>query len=135
MIGTSSALLAAVGGLLIGGLAPARGGLAITRTVEQGQQPTTVTGCLAKGKDKDSYTIKGSDGKSYSLTSSTVQLGEHVGHTVTVTGSQGAVETGALKDTGMKKDTSMKNAGAAHDMGAGSALTVTNLKMVSAQCK
>jgi hypothetical protein len=122
MFGTSKALLAAVGGLLILGFA---------------QQPVAVTGCLAKGKDKDSYTIKGSDGKAYTLTSSTVQLGEHVGHTVTVTGSQAAVETGAIKDTGMKKDTSMKNAGAAHDMGtgAGSALTVTSLKMVSAQCK
>ncbi len=132
MIGTSSALLAAVGGLLIGGFAPAGRGLATVQTLEQGQQPTTVTGCLAKGKDKDSYRIKGSDGKAYSLSSTTVQLGEHVGHTVTVTGSQAAVETGALKDTSMKKD-----AGAAHDMGpgAGSALTVTSLKMVSAQCK
>ncbi len=125
MFGTSKALLAAVGGLLILGFA---------------QQPVAVTGCLAKGKAKDSYTIKGSDGKEYSLTSSTVQLGEHVGHTVTVTGSQAAVETGALKDTSMnmKMDTSMKKgAGAAHDMsmGGGSPLTVTSLKMVSAQCK
>jgi len=125
MFGTSKALLAAVGGLLILGFA---------------QQPVAVTGCLAKGKDKDSYTIKGSDGKEYSLTSSTIQLSEHVGHTVTVSGSQAAVETGALKDTSMsmKMDTSMKKgAGADHDMsmGAGSPLTVTSLKMVSAQCK
>jgi hypothetical protein len=132
MFGTSNALLAAVGGLLIGGFTAVGRELTNTQALEKAQEPTTVTGCLAKGKEKDSFTIKGTDGKTYSLTSSTVQLGAHVGHTVAVTGAPAAVETGALKDTSAKKD-----AGAQKGMTApsGNALNVTSLKMVSTQCK
>ena len=132
MVGTSSALLAAVGGLLLGGVAAAGPQLANTRAIEKAQQPAAVTGCLAKGKDKDSFTLKGTDGKSYSLTSSTVKLGEHVGHTVAVTGAPAAVETGALKDTSAKKDANAQKGAAA---ASGNAISVTSLKMVSPQCK
>jgi hypothetical protein len=132
MVGTSSALLAAVGGLLLGGVTAAGRELASTQTVEKAQQPAAVTGCLAKGKDKDSFTLKGTDGKSYSLTSSTVKLGEHVGHTVAVTGAPAAVETGALKDTSAKKEA---NAQKGMPAPSGNAISVTSLKMVSTQCK
>jgi len=138
MLGTSSTLLAAVSGLLIGAVTPAGRELANTRAINQAQEPTTVTGCLAKGKDKDSFTIKGTDGKAYSLTSSTVKLSEHVGHTVAVTGTSAAVETGALRDTSAKKEAgAQKEAGAHKDMAApsGTAISVTSLKMVSTQCK
>jgi hypothetical protein len=127
MFGMSKALLVAAGGLLAAAIvAPAPAGA---------QQPTSVTGCLSKGMAKDTFSIQGSDGKSYSLTSTSVKLDQHVGHKVTVTGTAAGMETGALKDTSAKArmDTSMKKpTGAA---AGGGTLNVTNLKMVSTQCK
>jgi hypothetical protein len=122
MSSTSNALLIAMG-ILLGAVA--------TPAMAQAPQATSVTGCLSKGATKDAFTIEGTDGKSYSLTSATVQLGQHVGHKVTVTGTPSAMETGALKDTSMAKDTSMKKKAAA----GGNALNVSDLKMVSTQCK
>jgi hypothetical protein len=127
MFATYQALLATVGGLLVGGISLA--GAAGSKTLAA-QQPSSITGCLAKGADKDSYTIKGSDGTTHTLTSSSVKLEEHVGHTVTVTGTASGMETGAMKDTAAHKDTTGGMAG----MPAGP-LKVTSLKMVSAQCK
>ena len=125
MFSTSKALLAAVVGVLAGAI--------VAPAAANAQQQTTVTGCLSKGA-KDAFTLEGTDGKSYALTSSTVKLDQHVGHKVAITGTAPAMETGAMKDTGMAmaKDTSMK-----HETGAAgaNALNVSNLKMVSAQCK
>jgi hypothetical protein len=46
----------------------------------------TVTGCLSKGKDAGTYAIM-SGGKSWPVTSKSVKLDGHVGHTVTLTGT------------------------------------------------
>jgi hypothetical protein len=123
MFSTSKALLAAVVGVLAGAM--------VAPAAAHAQQPTTVTGCLSKGA-KDAFTLEGTDGKTYELTSSTVKLDQHVGHKVAVTGTAPAMETGAMKDTSMAMDTSMK-----HQTGAAgaNALSVSNLKMVSTQCK
>jgi maltose-binding protein MalE len=128
MFSLSKALLAAAVALLAVGMTSAA----------TAQQPTSVTGCLSQGTAKDAFAITGTDGKAYSLTSSTIKLDQHVGHKVTVTGTSAGVETAALKDTsakkdaGMTKDTSMtKETGAT---GAGT-LNVSSLKMVSAECK
>ena len=126
MFGTCRALLAAVGGLLVGGLAS-------SAPVAAQQPTTTVTGCLSKGLGKDIFDLKSSDGRTYSLTSTNVKLSQHVGHRVTVTGTSAGIETGALRDTSKKIDTSMKKAAGAPFGGGG--LTVTSLKMVSTQCK
>jgi hypothetical protein len=125
--------------LLVGAAALMAGVMA---TPALAQQATSVTGCLSKGTDKDSYTITGSDGKSYSLTSTSVKLDQHVGHKVTVTGTSAGMETGAIKDTTMAKmDTAMKmdttkGAGMKKETGkGGGTLNVSDLKMVSAQWK
>ena len=125
MYGMSKALLAAVVGVLVGALA--------APVSVQAQQATTVTGCLSKGSD-DTFKLDGTDGKSYSLTSSTVKLDEHVGHKVSVTGTAAGVETGMVKDTSMAHDTSMKG----HEMketAAATTLKVSDLKHISPQCK
>jgi len=63
-------------------------------TVNSGGTSTSdgipVTGCLEKGTGAGSYTITATNGKQYNLRpgSSSVNLGSHVGHQVTVTGSQ-----------------------------------------------
>lgn len=45
-----------------------------------------ITGCLRPSDEPTEFQITGTDGKLYGLTSKHVNLKEHVGHTVTVTG-------------------------------------------------
>src|ERR1700721_2507192 len=47
----------------------------------------SVTGCLKSGDEAGGFTIAGDDGKVWELHSKTVKLSDHVGHTITVTGS------------------------------------------------
>lgn len=46
----------------------------------------TVTGCLQKGDEPGEYSIRGADGKSYGLRSTTVKLADHLNSKVTVDG-------------------------------------------------
>jgi hypothetical protein len=77
----------------------------------------TVTGCLQKGDEANEYAITGEDGKKYGLRSTTVKLGDHVGHKVTV--------TGRVKKEAEKNEPSGESAD----------LTVTKLQMVSESCQ
>src|SRR5205809_560628 len=77
-------------------------------------QILTVTGCLQKEeKEKNEYLITGEDGRTWGLKSSSVKLGSHLNHKVTVTGK-------------VTKEGHEKEAGD---------LNVTNLKMVSQTCQ
>ncbi len=87
----------------------------------------TVTGCLQKGDEADEFSITGEDGKSYDLTSSTVSLGKHVGHKVTVTGTFKAESYEKEKEG--TEEHEKKEAADAGD------IRVTSLKMVSDSCK
>jgi hypothetical protein len=80
-----------------------------------------VTGCLQKGATANSFTLTDENGKLWDLHSKTVQLGSHVGHTVTVTGTIPQKSKDEDKSSG---DTSPQN----H-------LRVTNLKMVNESCQ
>lgn len=129
MFAISKGLLAAAAGVLVGGFAPADA--AGANRAGPAQQPTSITGCLAQGTAKDSYTLRSADGKTYTLTSTKVNLGEHVGHKVTITGTPAGMETGALKDTGAAPAAPPKG-GEAMPSGA---LNVTTLKHLSSTCK
>jgi hypothetical protein len=91
-----------------------------------------VTGCLAKGDSAKEFVLTGTDGSTWEVRSSNVDLAEHVGHTVTATGvvSNATMHNmkedakDAAKDSGMKKDDSEHG----H-------LKVTAVKMVSESCK
>jgi hypothetical protein len=91
-----------------------------------------VTGCLAKGDSAKEFVLTGNDGSTWEVRSSSVDLAEHVGHTVTATGvvSNATMHNmkedakDAAKDSGMKKDNSEHG----H-------LKVTAVKMVSESCK
>src|SRR5213080_4144432 len=48
---------------------------------------TAVTGCLQKGDEPGEYSITGEDGKTYGLRSKAVNLSQHLGHKVTITGT------------------------------------------------
>jgi hypothetical protein len=91
---------------------------------------TTVTGCLQKGDEPGEYSITGEDGKTYGLRSKAVNLSQHLGHRVTVTGT--------LRPESAEKE---KGESAAHEkhekMDAAEAgdIRVTDLKMVSEKCQ
>ena len=92
----------------------------------------TLTGCLQKGDDANEYTITTAKGGIWEIQSDSLKLGDHVGHTVTITG----VVSNA-KMHGMKEDVKAK--AKEHGMGKHSTehghMTVTNLTMVSGTCK
>ena len=77
----------------------------------------TATGCLDKTPIGNVYLLTDEDGKTWDLRSKTVPLGQHVGHTVTVTGT-------IPKDSKGSRDTTPQN----H-------LLVTKLDMVRDNCK
>jgi hypothetical protein len=91
-----------------------------------------VTGCLSKGNSADAFVLNGDDGSMWDVKSSRVNLGKHVGHTVTVTG----VVSNAMMHN-MKEDAKdvAKDSGASKSNTEHGHLKVTNLKMVSASCR
>jgi hypothetical protein len=90
-----------------------------------GGKAVTVTGCLQKGDEAGEYSITSEDGKRYGLRSKSVGLSKHVGHKVTVTGTQMREEN----EESEKKEAKEPGGGEYAD------LRVTNLKMVSDSCK
>jgi hypothetical protein len=91
-----------------------------------GKQGMSITGCLKQGTDKGGYYIV-ADGKMYEVMAHGVNLTEHVGHTVTVTGH--TVKLPEAQES--KKEASEK---AEAGRGPYQDFQVTNLKMVSANC-
>ena len=91
----------------------------------------TVTGCLTKGSG-DAFLLTGTDGSTWDVESTTVSLGDEVGHIIAATGvvsnaamhnmKEGAKDMAA--DTGMKKNN--------HEHGS---LKVTSVTKVSDNCK
>jgi Protein of unknown function (DUF5818) len=93
---------------------------------KKAEKSQTVTGCLQKGDEAGEFSLKGDDGKTWGLRSTSVKLDQHIGHQVTVTGST-AHETKAEE----KKEGQVENAGSKTEYAD---LTVTSLKMVSESC-
>ena len=93
---------------------------------KKAEKSQTVTGCLQKGDEAGEFSIKGEDGKTWGLRSTSVKLDQHIGHQVTVTGST-THETKAEE----KKEGQVQNAGSKTEYAD---LTVTSLKMVSESC-
>lgn len=91
-----------------------------------------VTGCLSKGNSADAFVLNGDDGSMWDVKSSRVNLGKHVGHTVTLTG----VVSNAMMHN-MKEDVkdAAKDTGATKSNTEHGHLKVTNVKMVSASCR
>ena len=88
---------------------------------------TTVTGCLQKGDEPGEYSITGEDGKTYGLRSRAVNLSQHLGHKVTITGT--LRPESAEKEKGEAEEHEKKEAAEAGD------IRVTDLKMVSDKCQ
>jgi hypothetical protein len=52
----------------------------------RGFDADSATGCLQKGEKAGTYTLATKDGKTYEVSSKSLKLDGHVGHTVTLTG-------------------------------------------------
>jgi ABC-type sugar transport system substrate-binding protein len=92
----------------------------------------SLTGCLQKGDDANEYRLTTAKGGTWEIKSDSLKLGDHVGHTVTVTG----VVSNA-KMHGMKEDAKAeaKEHGMDKDSTEHGHMTVTDLSMVSDSCK
>ena len=92
----------------------------------------TLSGCLQNGDDANEYKLTTAKGGTWEIKSDSLKLGDHVGHTVTITG---VVSNAAIH--GVKED--VKSEAKEHGMGKNSTehghMTVTNLTMVSDSCK
>jgi hypothetical protein len=89
----------------------------------------TVTGCLQKGDEPGEFSIQGEDGKVWGLKSNSVKLEEHLGHTVTVTGS--ASKESRAEEKKEKKEGEVEKASNKEEYGD---IRVVSLKMVSDSC-
>ena len=101
-----------------------------TRTTHK--KTRTLTGCLQKGDDANEYNLTTAKGSTWEIKSGSVKLGEHVGHTVTITG----VVSNATAH-GMKEDTKeeMKEHGVDKNATEHGHMTATDLSMVSDTCQ
>jgi hypothetical protein len=92
----------------------------------------TLTGCLQKGEDANEYNFAAKGGGTWEIKSDSVNLGDHVGHTVRIMG----VVSNA-KEHGMKEDTKdeMKEHGMDKNATEHGHMTVTDLTMVSDTCQ
>lgn len=96
---------------------------------DKGSAPQTITGCLEKGTEAEGYYLISSGKKHWELyPESGVSLKEHVGHTVTVTGTVAhrSAEQEKVSQPNEKKEIGNKE----H-----ADLTVTTVKHVSDTCK
>src|SRR5229473_5624933 len=91
----------------------------------------TLTGCLQKGDDANEYKLTTTKGGTWEIKSDTVKLGDHVAHTVTITGVvSNATLHGAKEDAKAEaKEHGMDKSSTEHGH-----MTVTHLKMVSDSC-
>jgi hypothetical protein len=87
----------------------------------------SITGCLSKGDSAREFKITGEDGSTWEVTSATVKLSPHLGHTVTVSGKVWHPDMHGAKEKAKETvDADAKEHG--H-------LKATKVEMVSESCK
>jgi hypothetical protein len=92
----------------------------------------TITGCLMQGDSASKFVLNGADGSSWDVKSDSVALPDHVGHTVTATGTVSNVTMHNAKEEA--KDAAAA-AGAKKENNEHGDLEITSVKMVSKTCK
>jgi hypothetical protein len=91
----------------------------------------TLTGCLQKGDDANEYKLTTAKGATWEIKSDNVKLGNHVAHTVTITG---VVSNATLHGAKEDAKAEAKEHGMDTDSTEHGHMTVTQLKMVSDNC-
>jgi len=92
----------------------------------------TLTGCLQKGEDANEFNLSVKDGGTWEIKSDSLKLGEHVGHTVKITGVVANATTHGMKED-VKEE--MKEHGMDKHTAERGHMTVTDLTMVSDTCQ
>jgi hypothetical protein len=107
-------------------------GLATAQTKTTHKKTRTLSGCLQTGDSANEYKLTTAKGGTWELHSDSLKLGDHVGHSVTITG----VVSNA-KMHGMKEDAKAeaKEHGVDKHSTEHGSITVTDLSMVSDTCK
>ena len=90
----------------------------------------TITGCLMQGDSASKFVLNGKDGSTWDVKSDSVTLADHVGHTVTATGTVSNVTMHNAKEEA--KDAA---AGVKKDNNEHGDMEITSVKMVSKSCK
>ena len=90
-----------------------------------------LTGCLQKGDDANEYKLTTAKGGTWEIKSDSLTLGDHVGHTVTITG---VVSNATLHGAKEDAKAEAKEHGVDKDSTEHGHMTVTNLTMVSDSC-
>jgi hypothetical protein len=92
----------------------------------------TVTGCLSKGDGANEYLLTGKNGSSWEVRSDKVALADHVGHTVTATGTVNNATMHNMKEDAKDAaaDAHMKKSNNEHGH-----MEITSVKHVSESCK
>jgi hypothetical protein len=109
------------------GLATAQG---TTKTTHKKER--TLTGCLQKGDETNEYRLTTAKGSTWEIRSDSLKLGDHVGHTVTITGVVSNAKMHAMKEDAKAE---AKEHGMDKDSTEHGHMAVTNLSMVSDSCK
>jgi Protein of unknown function (DUF5818) len=91
----------------------------------------TLTGCLQKGDDANEYKLTTAKGGTWKIKSDSLKLGDHVGHTVTITG---VVSNATLHGAKEDAKAEAKEHGVDKDSTEHGHMTVTDLTMVSDSC-
>ena len=92
----------------------------------------TLTGCLQKGEDANEYNFTAKNGGTWEVKSDSVNLGDHVGHTVKITGVVSNATAHGMKEDAKEE---MKEHGMNKHSTESGHLMVTNVTMVSEACQ
>jgi hypothetical protein len=90
-----------------------------------------LTGCVQKGDAANEYKLTTAKGGTWEIKSDSLKLGDHVGHTVTITG---VVSNATLHGAKEDAKAEAKEHGMDKDSTEHGHMTVTYLKMVSDSC-
>jgi hypothetical protein len=122
-------LLVALGGMLLASVSVAQD---TTSTGKSKAKHRTITGCLTQGSSSDKFVLNGNDGSTWDVKSDAVSLADHVGHTVSATGTVSNVTMHNAKEQAKDEaaSTGMKESNDEHGD-----LNVSAVKMVSKSCK
>jgi hypothetical protein len=123
-------LLAFFALFMFAGTAGLAAGQGTTKTTHK--KTRTLSGCLENGDAANEFKLTTAKGATWELHSDSLKLGDHVGHTVTITGVvSNATLHGAKEDVKAEA----KEHGIDKDSTEHGHMTVTHVKMVSDSCK
>jgi hypothetical protein len=99
--------------------------------VELKPKPITVTGCLQTGPGANEFMITTKGGKRYEVVRTSLALGGHVGHIVTI---KGTFRSGMAPESKATERTEKKSGGGKAEEHVAGHIETTSLTMVSTTC-